>query len=227
MNEGDHRGGRPRLLPRRRLIQGSLVATGTITAAAATRQADARWLAQIQPGGSATPELAGMASPEAVGGLTAAQTGTLRAAIDRLIPTDDLGPGATDSGVDTYIDHLLGGYGAALLPMYQVGLASLEDAAAPTGFANETANHRDAILTDLEAGNLAGAPEGFFALLLEHTRQGMFGDPVYGGNRNFAGWDLIQYPGIKLVWTSSDQALGAEVAPTHTSVSAYGGEGAQ
>ena len=35
-------------------------------------------------------------------------------------------------------------------------------------------------------------------MLLEHTREGMFSDPIYGGNVNFAGWDLIGYPGIKL-----------------------------
>ena len=72
-----------------------------------------------------------------------------------------------------------------------------------------------------EAGDLDGAPEGFFPLLLEHTRQGMFCDPIHGGNRNFAGWDLLGYPGIKLVWTEADQSEGTEVRPEHVSVEEF------
>ena len=43
-----------------------------------------------------------------------------------------------------------------------------------------------------------------------HTLQGTFGDPYYGGNANFVGWDLIGYPGIRLNVTSEDQRLGAQ-----------------
>jgi gluconate 2-dehydrogenase gamma chain len=28
-----------------------------------------------------------------------------------------------------------------------------------------------------------------------HTRQGFLADPIYGGNRNRAGWDVIGFPG--------------------------------
>jgi gluconate 2-dehydrogenase gamma chain len=35
----------------------------------------------------------------------------------------------------------------------------------------------------------------FFPLLALHTRQGFYGDPVYGGNRDHVGWDVIGYPG--------------------------------
>ena len=35
----------------------------------------------------------------------------------------------------------------------------------------------------------------FFPLLVLHTRQGFFADPIYGGNRNRAGWDVIGFPG--------------------------------
>lgn len=41
---------------------------------------------------------------------------------------------------------------------------------------------------------LDGIPE-VKALLYEHACQGMYGDPVYGGNRDFAGWDGIGYVG--------------------------------
>jgi gluconate 2-dehydrogenase gamma chain len=35
----------------------------------------------------------------------------------------------------------------------------------------------------------------FFPLLVLHTRQGFFADPIYGGNRNRVGWDVIGFPG--------------------------------
>jgi gluconate 2-dehydrogenase gamma chain len=35
----------------------------------------------------------------------------------------------------------------------------------------------------------------FFDCLILHTRQGFYGDPVYGGNRNRVGWDVIGFPG--------------------------------
>jgi hypothetical protein len=140
-----------------------------------------------------------------------------------LIPNDDLGPGAIEAGVFIYIDRLLAGRGAATLPLYQAGLAALNAAADGDGFTALAEADQDALLTNLEAGEVADAPDGFFALLLEHTRQGMFGDPIHGGNREFIGWDLIRYPGIKLVWTAEAQAFDAVVEPEHISVEQYGG----
>ena len=35
----------------------------------------------------------------------------------------------------------------------------------------------------------------FFPLLVRHTRQGFLADPVYGGNRDRVGWDVIGFPG--------------------------------
>jgi hypothetical protein len=48
----------------------------------------------------------------------------------------------------------------------------------------------------------------------------MFGDPYYGGNKNFAGWDLIRYPGPWLVVAPEEQRL--DKAPTPYRRSAYG-----
>ncbi len=41
--------------------------------------------------------------------------------------------------------------------------------------------------------------------MLNHTHQGTFGDPYYGGNANFIGWDLIRYPGVRTMVTAADQ----------------------
>jgi len=35
----------------------------------------------------------------------------------------------------------------------------------------------------------------FFPLLVTHTRQGFLSDPIYGGNRNQVGWQVIGFPG--------------------------------
>jgi choline dehydrogenase-like flavoprotein len=35
----------------------------------------------------------------------------------------------------------------------------------------------------------------FFSALLLHTRQGFFSDPVYGGNRNRVGWEMVGFDG--------------------------------
>lgn len=37
----------------------------------------------------------------------------------------------------------------------------------------------------------------FFRLVREHTVQGYFGDPAYGGNRDAAGWALLGFPGAQ------------------------------
>jgi hypothetical protein len=36
---------------------------------------------------------------------------------------------------------------------------------------------------------------GFFELLAFHTRQGFYSDPIYGGNKDRVGWEVIGFPG--------------------------------
>jgi hypothetical protein len=43
--------------------------------------------------------------------------------------------------------------------------------------------------------------------------EGMFGDPHYGGNKNFAGWDLIKYPGPRPAVSPEMQKMGEPIAP--------------
>ena len=35
----------------------------------------------------------------------------------------------------------------------------------------------------------------FMSLLVMHTRQGFYADPIYGGNRDRIGWQVIGFPG--------------------------------
>jgi hypothetical protein len=34
--------------------------------------------------------------------------------------------------------------------------------------------------------------------------EGMFADPVYGGNEDFAGWRLVGFPGAQAIFTHAD-----------------------
>jgi gluconate 2-dehydrogenase gamma chain len=51
----------------------------------------------------------------------------------------------------------------------------------------------DATGSFLQAWNDDGL--SFFDAMCLHTRMGMFGDPVYGGNRDRVGWKLADFPG--------------------------------
>ena len=45
---------------------------------------------------------------------------------------------------------------------------------------------------------------GFFTMLRTHTIEGMFADPIYGGNKDFAGWKLIGFPGAQPFFTKPE-----------------------
>ncbi len=57
------------------------------------------------------------------------------------------------------------------------------------------------MLSALEKGEaqLKGgvAAKAFFGLLWQNTVEGFFADPIYGGNRDMAGWRLIGFPGAR------------------------------
>lgn len=155
--------------------------------------------------------------------LTADEIATVRAATDRFFPPDDLGPSASEAGVFVYIDRSLAGRNAAMLPLYQEGLLALDVIAEGGKFAELDAETQDTLLAQIEANEIKEFPAGFFGLLLQHTREGLFADPAYGGNRDFSGWDLIGYTGIRLLWTAEDQALDVLPDPEHVSVVQWGG----
>jgi gluconate 2-dehydrogenase gamma chain len=158
--------------------------------------------------------------------LTAAEGETLAAIAARLIPTDATGPGATEARAAQYIDRALGGALASFRETYRSGLAALDRYAQATkggSFARLSSSDQDAVLGDIERNAASGFADsaGFFNLVLAHTIQGTFCDPHYGGNANFAGWDLIGYPGVRLAVTAEEQALNARPAPTHMSAYDY------
>jgi hypothetical protein len=143
---------------------------------------------------------------------SARQGATVEAIAERLFPANELGPGAAAIGVLTYIDRALAGHDAALQETYVRGLAALDAAAEVAhggAFAALPAEQQDGLLGEMERGMLPGmtAPSGleFFEVLLTHTRQGLFGDPVHGGNRDGMGWQLLGYPGVRDGFSREEQ----------------------
>ena len=102
---------------------------------------------------------------------------------------------------------------AAARSDYKLGLAAIDRAARQTFgavFAKLSPPQQDAVLRELQE-------TPFFTLVRGHTLQGTFCDPIYGGNANFVGWDLIGYPGVRLSVSAADQNLSTPATPTHTS----------
>ena len=143
--------------------------------------------------------------------LTTAEADLLDAVVARLIPTDANGPGATEAHAVRYIDRALGGALSSSRQAYTSGLAALDryaHASKGKAFTELAPADQDAVLTDVEAGRatgFTGSPAAFFNMVLNHTHQGTFGDPYYGGNANYAGWDLLGYPGVRTMVSAADQ----------------------
>ena len=127
---------------------------------------------------------------------------TLEAIAERLIPSDELGPGAGRAGAPDYIESALAGPYADQLDAYRAGLGALEAA----GFSTLAPERQDELLAALERSQL---PEerAFFELVRAHVLEGMFGDPGWGGNRDGAGWKLLDYPGPRRSWSEHEQQL--------------------
>ncbi|MBV9505639.1 MAG: gluconate 2-dehydrogenase subunit 3 family protein [Acidobacteriia bacterium] len=150
----------------------------------------------------------------------------LEAFVDRLAPSDELGPGALEMGAANYIDLCLADYLAAEKSNFVEGLAALDALARKEHdqpFVALSPERKDALLTAMDNGTASGfAPNSrvFFNRVRRLTLEGMFSDPYYGGNKNFAGWDLIRYPGPRLAVGPGDQKMSSLPKPLHQS--AYG-----
>lgn len=226
----------PRVFTRRDLLKnaglaGAAAITGHVAAEAQSgSQGGATAAASSVRAASGSPSAAPQAARrDALEHLTAAEADLLDAMVDRLIPSDEHGPGAREARVIHYIDRALGGALSASRQAYAAGLTALDryaQSSRGTGFLALANTDKDSVLIDVETGAATGfgtSSAQFFAMVLSHTRQGMFGDPYYGGNANFVGWDLLGYPGIRTMVTSADQKAyeGGTLKANHRSAYDY------
>lgn len=147
------------------------------------------------------------------------------AAASQIFPADDFGPGANEAGVVIYIDRQLAGpYGrdryrftqppfesgvpeqgyqgkATPADIYREGLRQIQ------GLHQLSSEEQHAALTRIEK-----AP--FFQMLKTHTIEGMFCDPMHGGNADLIGWQIIGFPGPRMSYADEvDQYHGREFRP--------------
>ena len=138
---------------------------------------------------------------------------TVAAFAERLMPGAPGLPGATDANVLNYIDLALAGAYADQQDFYRRGLAQLDAWCRKTynqPFVKLGPAQQDEVIGALEQGKAGGfefpTAQAFFNTLRSHTMEGMFADPTYGGNQDFAGWKLVGFPGAQLFYTQADMA---------------------
>jgi len=97
------------------------------------------------------------------------------------------------------------GYQLPLTPaeLYRAGIAAANAFCIKTygkSFDKITESQREEFLLGLQAGKVTfedGPPARvFFTTMYQTVMEGMFSDPIYGGNRNKAGWKIIGFPGV-------------------------------
>ena len=140
---------------------------------------------------------------------------TAAALFERIFPTDDT-PGAIEIGVLDYVDRALAGAYRDQREIYRLGLAALDRAAVDaigSVFADATPDQQDTLLQQLEHGKLhhfhTPRQEDFFALARAHVQEGLFADPLHGGNKDKLGWRVLGHPGIWME-NSAEENLCAE-----------------
>jgi gluconate 2-dehydrogenase gamma chain len=208
-------------LPRRKFLLGA----GLAGASVATGLVGAPSAAQAETT-AAAPQTAASTEPETYLTLNANEVAFMSAMADTIIPPDELSPSGTDCGVVIYVDRqLAGAYGAGAKSYrsgpfrrgkpeqgYQLALTPREYFAAGIAAANEwsrktfgkdfdrlSATERATALKQMEDGTAKFehfSATAFFSRVLAIVMEGFFSDPMYGGNRNMAGWKMLGYPGL-------------------------------
>jgi gluconate 2-dehydrogenase gamma chain len=196
--------------------------------------AAATGLAAEQPARAQTADVAAAAAEAAAKAkdpqprllLNEAEHAFVVAAVDTMIPADELSPSGSECGVAVFIDRQLAsawgggaklyragpyfkgkpeqGYQLALTPaeFITTGIAAADQWSRRTygsDFARLDAGTRVAALKAMEEGKAEFdnfSSRAFFARLHALTMEGFFGDPIYGGNRNMVSWRMLGFPGL-------------------------------
>jgi gluconate 2-dehydrogenase gamma chain len=198
---------RPNSNSRRKFLKGTFVGISAVTLAGQLPV-----LAKVQ------------ASEKVERYFTEPENSFLGVAVDRIIPPDERWPGAVQAGVVEFIDRQMAGpWGRGELiyrhgPFYEgtpsqgyqfeytpaelfrrsINAINHRFSAQGTSFDRLSDSEKDAYLSTLEKGgiDLDGVDSAvFFDQLLGMTVQGLFSDPLYGGNKNMVGWRMVGFPG--------------------------------
>jgi gluconate 2-dehydrogenase gamma chain len=209
---------------------GTAVAAGFAPAAPADAQQP-----KAAPAPSPTASTPAM-EPDQFVTLTAPEAAFIVAAVDTIIPADELSPAGSDCGVAVFIDRQLGsawGGGAKMYRSgpflkgkpeqgYQLALTPREYFTAGIAAANEwtrkaygkdfdrlSAAQRAEALKAMDEGKAEFAnfsSRAFFSQLLAITMAGFFSDPIYGGNRDKVSWKMLGFPGLPAIYADKIDA---------------------
>jgi gluconate 2-dehydrogenase gamma chain len=195
---------------RREFLVRAAVGAGAAAGAGLVPDAIAQNHEQME-GGAATPGAQHPSGGEHGAFFNHADAATIAAFTERLMPSAPGKPGSRDADVLNYIDLALAGAYSELQDFYRRGIASLDAYCRSTykeSFVHLAPERQDEVITALEEGKATGfawpSAKEFFSILRTHTMEGMFADPLYGGNKDFAGWRLVGFPGAQAVFTPTD-----------------------
>jgi gluconate 2-dehydrogenase gamma chain len=102
------------------------------------------------------------------------------------------------------------GWQSILTPreLYRMGIMAVNNYASTNHgakYADLSEEQQEEIMTALADDQLdpiGGLPSSeFFDVLRDHTIEGMFGDPIYRGNRDMVGWKLVGFAGAQRAYT--------------------------
>jgi gluconate 2-dehydrogenase gamma chain len=154
------------------------------------------------------------------------------AGASRIFPTDESGSGANEAGVVIYIDRQLAGPWGR--DRYRYTEPPFEQDLGPEfgyqGKATPREIYREALSRLQAFDELLPAQQDqklreiedtrFFNLLRRNTIEGMFCDPLHGGNVDMVGWRLIGFPGPQMSWRADiDKHIGDAFRPAPMSLS--------
>jgi gluconate 2-dehydrogenase gamma chain len=195
---------------RRKFLAGAALGAGVVASARLMPEASAQTHAHAAA--EATAPLHASSNVDGHGAfLNEADAETIAAFTERLMPGAPGKPGARDAGVLNYIDLALAGAYADLQDFYRRGLAQLDAYCRKTHgepFVRLPAGRQDEAIKALEEDKASEftwpTAQAFFETLRTHTMEGMLADPIYGGNKDFAGWRLVGFPGGQPLFTPED-----------------------
>jgi gluconate 2-dehydrogenase gamma chain len=196
---------------RRAFLVGAAVGAGAVASAGLLREAHGQRQEPQTAGAAPAATHAHSGAPGHGAFFNNEDAATIAAFTERLVPGAPGKPGARDAGVLNYIDLALSGAYADLQYFYRRGLASLDAYCRrehKEPFRQLPATQQDEVIAALEQGKAAGftwpSAQAFFNTVRTHTMEGMFADPIYGGNKDFAGWRLVGFPGAQFAYTKED-----------------------
>jgi gluconate 2-dehydrogenase gamma chain len=184
-------------------------------------------------------QLDAVAQEEGLGGyqfFTRDEGALMEALAGRIWPGSVDDPGAIEAGAATYVDRALAGPYAAYQSAYRSILRDLLDTVEQrhgVGVRELEDVQLDQLLGELEGRSgdedplsrmpgreleLGLGPSSSFEMIRTHVLEGVFCDPIYGGNRDFAGWRAVNYPGAHYVYSAEEQQVFEPLTKPYQSV---------